>query len=335
MLWHMLAPVAEQTEALRTRVLVIGAGPAGYTAAIYAARAKLEPILIAGASPGGQLMSTSEVENYPGFDDIVDGPALMERMRIQAVRVGTRMFEDVVAEVDVSRSPFRIFTESGVAYEADTVIICTGAQARWLGIPSEQALVGSGVSACAVCDASFYQDRPVAVIGGGNTAVEEALYLTKFAKHVTLVHRRDKLRAEKILQDKLLSHPKISVVWDHVVGEIIGDVNTGVRGLSAHHVQSGSATELNVAGIFVAIGHTPQTSLFRGKIALDDEGYILTRPDSTTTSVPGIFAAGDVKDKVFRQAVTAAGSGCMAALEAERFLSETHVEPAAERAVPA
>jgi thioredoxin reductase (NADPH) len=306
-----------------TRVLVIGAGPAGYTAAIYAARASLAPMLVAGLQPGGQLMITTDVENYPGFAQAIQGPWLMEQMQAQAEHVGTRILHDLVMNVDFTRRPFRCTGDSGDIYLADTVIIATGAQARWLGLPSEKAYQGAGVSACATCDGFFYRGRSVAVVGGGNTAVEEALYLTHHADQVTLIHRRDSLRAEKILQARLFEHPKIRIMWNSIPEEIVGGgtppVVTGIR---VSDRETGAQTLLPVDGVFIAIGHTPNTAIFRGHVDLDAEGYILTQPGTTRTSVPGIFAAGDVQDKIFRQAVTAAGSGCMAALEAEKWLTE-------------
>ncbi|OYV40800.1 MAG: thioredoxin-disulfide reductase [Rhodospirillales bacterium 20-64-7] len=309
-------------EVKKTRVLIIGAGPAGYTAAIYAARANLAPVMVAGLQPGGQLTITTDVENYPGFADPIQGPWLMEQMAKQAEHVGTEILFDIVTRVDFSAQPFRAWTDGGVEFAADSVIIATGAQARWLGLDSEAAYQGAGVSACATCDGFFYRGKRVAVIGGGNTAVEEALYLTHHASHVTLVHRRDSLRAERILQDRLFSNDKISVVWDHEVAEITGSgtppVVTGAR---LTHVKSGAERVLEVDGVFVAIGHSPTTAVFAGQVRTDAEGYIITRPGTTETSVPGVFAAGDVQDKIFRQAVTAAGTGCMAALEAEKFLS--------------
>ncbi len=306
----------------RTRVLIIGAGPAGYTAAIYAARAGLGPLLVAGLQPGGQLMITTDVENYPGFAATVQGPWLMEQMAAQAAHVGTRIVDDLITGVDFSAHPLRATGDSGDRYEAEAVIIATGAQARWLGLPSEQRLQGFGVSACATCDGFFYRDKRVAVIGGGNTAVEEALYLAGLAASVTLVHRRDTLRAEHILQRRLFAHPKIRVVWDSVVADIsaAGQPAT-VDGVVLRHVRSGAESRLAVDGVFVAIGHDPTTAPFRGQVALDAEGYIVTPPGGTSTSVPGVFAAGDVQDKVWRQAVTAAGTGCMAALEAEKWLA--------------
>jgi len=306
----------------RSKVVIIGSGPAGYTAAIYAARANLRPILIEGLQPGGQMTITTDVENYPGFADVIQGPWLMEQMKAQAEKVGTRMISDVVTSVDLSSRPFRLVGDSGDHYLGDTVIIATGAQARWLGLPSEEAFRGAGVSACATCDGFFFRGREVAVIGGGNTAVEEAIYLTNHASKVTLVHRRDRLRAEKIMQDRLFRNPKIEVVWDSVVEEILGGgVPPAVTGLRLRNVKTGAVSELPVEGVFIAIGHSPATELFKGQLRLDEDGYILTRPDSTETDIPGVFAAGDVKDKVFRQAITAAGMGCMAALEAERFLA--------------
>ena len=315
----------------RTRLLVIGAGPAGYTAAIYAARAGLAPMLVAGMQPGGQLMITSDVENYPGFADAIQGPWLMEQMEAQSRHVGTEIFHDLIMSVDFSARPFRCIGDSGDVWLADTVVIATGAQARWLGLPSEQHYQGAGVSACATCDGFFYRGKRVAVVGGGNTAVEEALFLTHHATHVTLIHRRDKLRAEKILQRRLFEHPRISVVWDSAVEEIIGGgtprVVTGAR---ISNLRTGEETVLDVDGVFVAIGHTPNTSVFADWLEMDAEGYIKTVPGSTRTSVDGVFAAGDVQDKIFRQAVTAAGTGCMAALEAERWLTETAHNPALE-----
>ena len=305
-----------------TRVLIIGAGPAGYTATIYAARASLSPLLVAGLQPGGQLTITTDVENYPGFAETIQGPWLMEQMAAQAENVGTRIVHDLIVDVDFSARPFRCRGDSGDVYLADSVIIATGAQARWLGLPSEHRLQGRGVSACATCDGFFYRGKRVAVVGGGNTAVEEAIHLTHHAEHVTLVHRRNALRAEKILQARLFANPKVSVVWDHAIAEILGggtpEVVTGVR---LAHAGTGAETTLPVDGVFVAIGHTPTTTIFAGQVEMDSEGYILTTPGSTRTSVPGVFAAGDVQDKVFRQAVTAAGTGCMAALEAEKYLA--------------
>ena len=319
-------------QTMTTRMLIIGAGPAGYTAAIYAARASLEPVLVAGLQPGGQLMITTDVENYPGFEQSIQGPWLMEQMQKQAEHVGTRIISDIVTEVDFRRRPFRCVGDGGDVYLADTVVIATGAQARWLGLPSEARLQGAGVSACATCDGFFYRGKRVAVVGGGNTAVEEALFLTHHAERVTLVHRRDSLRAEKILQRRLFEHPKIEVVWDSAVEEIVGggtpEVVTGVR---LRHVRTGASEVLPVDGVFIAIGHTPNTAVFRGQVALDDDGYVLTQAGTTQTSAPGVFAAGDVQDKLWRQAVTAAGTGCIAALEAERFLVMQE-QPAAQAA---
>ncbi|MGB4101162.1 MAG: thioredoxin-disulfide reductase [Alphaproteobacteria bacterium] len=307
----------------QTKTLIIGAGPAGYTAAIYAARANLKPILVQGMQPGGQLTITTDVENYPGFADIIQGPWLMEQMAAQAGKVGTELIYDMIASVDFTRRPFRCTAESGDVFVADTVIIATGAQARWLGLDSEKFFQGFGVSGCATCDGFFFRGKDVAVIGGGNSALEEALYLTNHAKKVTLVHRRDSFRGEKILHDRVFANPKIEVVWNQEVVEVIGDTTPvkAVTGLKLRHVQTQEITDLAVDGAFIAIGHDPATALFKGKVRMDAAGYIVTAPDSTATDVPGVFAAGDVKDKVFRQAVTAAGMGCMAALEAERWLA--------------
>ena len=309
-------------ETIHTSVLIIGAGPAGYTAAIYAARASLAPVLLSGLQPGGQLMITTDVENYPGFESAIQGPWLMEQMEKQAAHVGTRIIADLVMSVDFSARPFRCMGDSGDIYVADTIVIATGAQARWLGLPSEKRLQGAGVSACATCDGFFYRGKQVAVIGGGNTAVEEALFLTHHAAKVTVVHRRDSLRAEKILQRRLFEHPKIGVVWDSAVEEVIGaGAPEVVTGLRLRNIRSGALSTLPVDGVFIAIGHTPNTSIFRGQVALDPDGYVQTKPGLTQTSVPGVFAAGDVQDKHWRQAVTAAGTGCIAALEAEKFLT--------------
>ncbi|HEY8871502.1 MAG TPA: thioredoxin-disulfide reductase [Stellaceae bacterium] len=305
-----------------SKVLIIGAGPAGFTAAIYAARANLHPILVAGIQPGGQLTITTDVENYPGFADIIQGPWLMEQMQAQAEHVGTRIILDHIVALDLARRPFRATGDSGDLYLADTVILATGAQARWLGLPSEEAFRGFGVSACATCDGFFFRDQEVVIVGGGNTAVEEAIYLTNHARRVTLVHRRDALRAEKILQDRLFRNPKIDIVWDSAVDEILGIPEPPqVTGVRLRNLRTGVVTERACDGVFIAIGHTPVTDLVRGQLPLDAEGYVLTTPDSTATAVPGVFAAGDVKDKIFRQAVTAAGLGCMAALESEKFLA--------------
>jgi thioredoxin reductase (NADPH) len=314
---------------IRTKALIIGSGPAGYTAAIYAARANLKPVLVQGIQPGGQMTITTDVENYPGFADVIQGPWLMEQMQKQAEHVGTKVMFDTITEVDLSRRPFRAVGDSGDIYYGDTLIIATGAQAKWLGIPSEQKFRGFGVSACATCDGFFFREKEVVIVGGGNTAVEEAIYLTNHATKVTLVHRRDHLRAEKIMQDRLFRNSKIKVVWDSVVEEILGAGDPpGVTGVRIRNVKTNATTDLAADGFFVAIGHTPSTELFKGKLPLDGEGYLLTKPDSTATEIPGVFAAGDVKDKVFRQAVTAAGMGCMAALEAERFLAAHEHEEA-------
>ena len=303
-------------------VLIIGSGPAGYTAAIYAARASLKPMIIAGMEPGGQMTITTDVENYPGFAAVIQGPWLMEQMREQAQAVGTEFVNDVISEVDFSSRPLKAIGESGTVYTGDAVIIATGAQARWLGLPSESKFKGFGVSACATCDGFFYRGKEVAVFGGGNTAVEEALFLTKFASKVTLVHRRDELRAEKILQERLFSNEKIEVVWDSVLDEVIGDEDPlGVTGVCLKNVHTGDITKRSAAGVFIAIGHDPATKIFRGHVDMDNSGYIRRADDSTATNIPGVFAAGDVADKVYRQAVTAAGMGCMAALDAERFLA--------------
>ena len=312
-----------QNKESHSKVLIIGSGPAGYTAAIYAARAMLNPTLISGMEPGGQLTTTTDVENYPGFSDVIQGPWLMEEMKKQAEAVGTIFENDMIKEVDFSNSPFKLIGESGTTYTADTVIISTGAQARWLNLESETKFRGFGVSACATCDGFFYKDKEVMVVGGGNAAVEDALFLTKFASKVTLVHRRDTLRAEKLLQQKILSHPKIDILWDSAVKEVIGTENPkGVTGVLLENTKDKTTKQLNTHGVFVAIGHDPATKIFKNQIKMDTEGYILTDPDSTKTNIKGIFAAGDVKDKTFRQAVTAAGMGCMAALEAEKLLSE-------------
>jgi thioredoxin reductase (NADPH) len=305
-----------------SRVLIIGAGPAGFTAAIYAARANLHPILLCGLQAGGQLTITTDVENYPGFADVIQGPWLMEQMQAQAEHVGTKIVLDLAAKLDLSRRPFVATGDSGDTYSGDTIILATGAQARWLGLPSETAYRGFGVSACATCDGFFFRDKEVVVVGGGNTAVEEAIYLTNHASRVTLIHRRDVLRAEKILQDRLFRNPKIAVVWDSVVEEILGVPEPPeVTGVRLRDIKTGATSERACEGVFVAIGHTPVTELVAGQLRLDAEGYVLSRPDSTATDIPGVFAAGDVKDKIFRQAVTAAGMGCMAALEAEKFLA--------------
>jgi thioredoxin reductase (NADPH) len=310
------------TQRHHTKFLIIGSGPAGYTAAVYAARANLQPILVQGLEAGGQLTITTDVENYPGFAEVIQGPWLMEQMQKQAEHVGTRVISDLIVKLDLSRRPFTAVGDSGDLYVADTLVLCTGAQARWLGLPSEEAFRGYGVSACATCDGFFFRGKEVVVVGGGNTAVEEALYLTNHATRVTLIHRRDRLRAEKILQARLFANAKIKVIWDSVVEEILGEkVPPRVTGVRIGNVKTRQSTVVPCDGFFVAIGHTPVTGLVKGQLTLDAEGYVLTRPDSTTTEIPGVFAAGDVKDKVFRQAVTAAGMGCMAALEAEKFLA--------------
>ncbi|MBX3458214.1 MAG: thioredoxin-disulfide reductase [Candidatus Paracaedibacteraceae bacterium] len=307
--------------AKKTKVLIIGSGPAGYTAAIYAARANLKPVQALGLQPGGQLTITTDVENYPGFADVIQGPWLMEQMRLQAEHVGTEMLMDMIESVDLSKRPFVCKTDGGEVIEAETVIISTGAQARWLGIPTEDKFRGFGVSACATCDGFFYRDKKVVVVGGGNSAVEEAMYLTNFASEVILVHRRDSLRAEKIAQDRLFKNPKIKVIWDSVIEEIVGtEAPLSVNGVKLKNVKTNEVTDLAADGVFVAIGHTPMSEIFKGQVELDEEGYIKVVPGSTATNISGVFAAGDVADKVFRQAVTAAGLGCMAALEAERFL---------------
>lgn len=306
---------------IATKVLIIGGGPAGYTASIYAARAGLEPTQLLGYEPGGQLMITTDVENFPGFEKTIQGPWLMEQMQKQAQNVGVKLVYDAVAKVDFSQSPFQCTTDSGETYQAQTVVIATGAKAKWLGLPSESAFKGYGVSGCATCDGFFFKGKKVAVIGGGNTAVEEALYLTAHADHVTLVHRRDQLRAEHMLQQKLLSHPKISVMWDVIVDEIVGtEKPKEVTGIRLENVKTAEQTMLEVQGVFVAIGHAPQTQLFKDFLAVDAEGYLKTSPGTTQTTIPGVFAAGDVQDKVYRQAITAAGQGCMAALDAQKFL---------------
>ena len=314
----------------RTKVLIIGSGPAGYAAAIYAARANLEPVMVQGLEPGGQLTITTDVENYPGFADVIQGPWLMEQMAGQAEAVGTRLIHDMVVAVDFATRPFVCAGDSGDVYIGETVIICTGAQAKWLGLESEQRFMGFGVSACATCDGFFFRGREVAVIGGGNTAVEEALYLTNHASKVTLVHRRDALRAEKILQNRLFRNDKIEILWDHVLDEIEGESDPlSVTGMAVRHVGTGAVRRIPLQGVFIAIGHRPNTELFAGQLTMDEEGYIQTMADSTKTNVPGVFAAGDVQDKVFRQAVTAAGTGCMGALEAEKFLAEAETPAAA------
>ena len=305
-----------------SKVLILGSGPAGCTAAIYAARANLEPMLVAGLQPGGQLTITTDVENFPGFAEAVQGPWLMEQMQAQAEHVGTRFMDDTIVSVDLSKRPFIATGDSGDTYAGDTLIICTGATARWLGLESEKKFSGFGVSACATCDGFFFRNKEVAVVGGGNSAVEEAIYLAGIASKVTLIHRRDSFRAEKIAQDRLFANPKVSVAWDSTIDEIVGDSNPpGVTGVRLKNVKTGALSVLPVDGVFIAIGHTPNTEMFKGALEMDTEGYLITAPGSVATNIPGVFAAGDVQDKIYRQAVTAAGTGCMAALEAERFLA--------------
>jgi thioredoxin reductase (NADPH) len=320
------------TKTTHAKVLIVGSGPAGYTAAIYATRAMLEPLLVAGLQPGGQMTITTDVENYPGFAETIQGPWLMEQMKAQAEHVGCKFADDIIVEVDLKTRPFRLKGDSGTLYTCDALIIATGAQARWLGLPSEEAFKGHGVSACATCDGFFYRGKDVAIVGGGNTAVEEALFLTNFANTVTLVHRRNSLRAEKMLQQRLLNHPKIKVVWDSAVDSVEGTSDPkSVTNVKLRNVTTGAQTDLKADGLFIAIGHTPASEVFKGQVDMDADGYIKTAPDSTATNIPGVFAAGDVKDRVFRQAVTAAGMGCMAALEAEKYLAHhAQVKEAAE-----
>jgi len=317
-----------------TKALVVGSGPAGCTAAIYAARANLEPIMVRGLQPGGQLTITTDVENYPGFAETIQGPWLMEQMEEQAKHVGTIIIEDTITEADLSQRPFKLTGDSGDIYTCDTLIISTGASARWLGLPSEEAFMGMGVSACATCDGFFYRGKDVAVIGGGNTAVEEALYLTNHANKVTLIHRRDELRSEKILQTRLFNNPKVEVVWDTVLEEVLGNQGggdlplggsltpPGVTGLRLRNVKTDAESTIDVDGVFIAIGHSPNTDIFKGQLDMDDAGYIITKPGTPMTSIPGVFASGDVQDHTYQQAVTAAGTGCMAALDAERYIAE-------------
>ncbi|MGP1255332.1 MAG: thioredoxin-disulfide reductase [Kiloniellales bacterium] len=307
-------------ESRHVQVLIVGSGAAGLTAAIYTARANLKPVVLAGLQPGGQMTITTDVENYPGFADVIQGPWLMEQMSKQAEHVGAELLYDLATEVDLDRRPFVVRCDSGATLTADALIVATGAQARWLGLESEQTFNGRGVSACATCDGFFYREKEVCVVGGGNTAVEEALYLANIASKVTLIHRRDSLRAEKIMQDRLFKHPKVAVVWDHVVDEVLGD-EMGVTAVRAKNVKSGATQDIPCHGFFVAIGHDPATAFLKGKLPMDEEGYILAEAGTTKTSVPGVFAAGDCVDKIFRQAVTAAGMGCMAALEAEKYLA--------------
>ncbi|MDV3257692.1 MAG: thioredoxin-disulfide reductase [Sphingomonas sp.] len=312
---------------ISTRLLVLGSGPAGLTAAIYAARAGLAPVVVQGIQPGGQLTTTTDVENYPGFRDVIQGPWLMEEMQAQAEHVGTKVVWDHVSEVDLSRRPFVLKGDGGNEYHADALVIATGAQAKWLGLPSEEHMKGRGASACATCDGFFYRGKKVAVIGGGNTAVEEALYLTNHSHDVTLVHRRDSLRAEKILQERLFAHPNIKIMWDSEVAEFVGGGSPeALVGLDIRNVKTGEISRIDVEGAFVAIGHKPATELFQGKLKLDSDGYIEVETGTTRTSVPGVFACGDVMDKIYRQAVTAAGTGCMAALDAEKFLAAEEFE---------
>jgi len=308
-----------------TKVLILGSGPAGYTAAIYAARAMLKPILVHGSQPGGQLTTTTDVENYPGYSKVIQGPWLMDEMKGQAEAVGTEMIQDHINKVDLSKKPFEAVGDSGQVYTADSFIISTGAQARWLNLKSEQKFRGFGVSACATCDGFFFKDKEVAVVGGGNAAVEEAMFLTKFASKVYLIHRRNELRAEKMLQEKLKANKKIEIIWDSAVDEVVGTAEPKVvNALKIKNLKTNSITDLKIDGLFIAIGHDPATALFKNQLDMDKEGYLVTKPDSTETNIPGVFAAGDVKDKIFRQAVTAAGMGCMSALEAEKFISKSN-----------
>ena len=308
-----------------TKVLILGSGPAGYTAAIYAARAMLKPILVHGSQPGGQLTTTTDVENYPGYSKVIQGPWLMDEMKGQAEAVGTEMIQDHINKVDLSKKPFEAMGDSGQVYTADSFIISTGAQARWLNLKSEQEFRGFGVSACATCDGFFFKEKEVAVVGGGNAAVEEAMFLTKFASKVYLIHRRNELRAEKMLQEKLKANKKIEIIWDSAVDEVVGTVEPKVvNALKIKNLKTNSITDLKIDGLFIAIGHDPATALFKNQLDMDKEGYLVTKPDSTETNIPGVFAAGDVKDKIFRQAVTAAGMGCMSALEAEKFISKSN-----------
>jgi len=313
------------TTARHAHVLILGSGPAGYTAAIYAARAMLKPLMLQGIQPGGQLTITTDVENYPGFAKVIQGPWLMEEMKAQAEHVGTEIVMDHVTKVDLAQRPFRLECDSGDVYTCDALIVCTGAQARWLGLPSEEHFKGHGVSACATCDGFFYRGKEVIVVGGGNTAVEEAIFLTNFASKVIVVHRRDSFRAERIMQDRLFKNPKIEVVWDSAIDEVLGTADPkSVTGVRLKNVKTGATTERRIDGVFIAIGHAPATELFKGQLEMKPSGYLVTKPDSTATSIPGVFAAGDVKDDTFRQAVTAAGMGCMAALEAEKYLAGHH-----------
>jgi thioredoxin reductase (NADPH) len=315
--------ISAMSEPRSVRCLIVGSGPAGYTAAVYAARALLNPVLIQGIQPGGQLTITTDVENYPGFADVIQGPWLMEQMEAQAKHVGTEIVTDIVTKADLSKRPFRLETDSGQVWLAETLIICTGAQAKWLGLETEQKFQGFGVSACATCDGFFYRGKNVVVVGGGNTAVEEALFLTNFAAKVTVVHRKDEFRAEKILQERLFNHPKIEVIWEHVLDEVTGDSDPlGVTGVKLKNVKTGESRTLDADGVFIAIGHAPASELFKGQLEMDASGYLKVKAGTTSTGVEGVYAAGDVTDDVYRQAVTAAGMGCMAALEAVRFLAE-------------
>jgi len=312
-----------QSSTKHTKVLILGSGPAGYTAAVYAARAMLKPVLVHGIQPGGQMTITTDVENYPGYAEVIQGPWLMDQMKEQAKAVGTELIEDHIKRVDLSKNPFKAIGDSGKIYTADSLIISTGAQARWLNLKSEEEYKGFGVSACATCDGFFFKEKEVAVVGGGNSAVEEAIFLTKFASKVKLIHRRNKLRAEKMLQEKLMENKKIEIIWDSVLEKVLGNKNPkGVTGIKIKNLKTNKITEINIHGLFIAIGHDPATSLFKGQLDMDKEGYLITKPDSTATNMPGVFAAGDVKDKIFRQAVTAAGMGCISALEVEKFLSK-------------
>lgn len=316
---------------MHSKLVIIGSGPAGYTAAIYAARAMLEPVMIAGLQPGGQLTITTDVENYPGFADVIQGPWLMEQMKAQAEHVGTKMINDIIVEVDFDRRPFVLVGDSGTRYTADSVIIATGAQARWLGLPSEEKFQGFGVSACATCDGFFYRGKEVIVVGGGNTAVEEALFLTNFASKVTVIHRRGEFRAERILQERLFKNPKVEVIWNAEIEEVYGqDMPRSVQGVKIRDTVTGNVTERTVDGVFIAIGHSPATSIFSGKLDMKPGGYLKVIPGGTATNIPGVFAAGDVTDDVYRQAVTAAGMGCMAALDAEEYLASIQLAEAAE-----
>ena len=312
-----------QNSTKHSKLMILGSGPAGYTAAVYAARAMLKPVLIHGTQPGGQMTITTDVENYPGYAKVIQGPWLMDQMKEQAKSVGTELIEDHIKSVDLSKTPFKAVGDSGKIYTSDSLIISTGAQARWLNLKSEEEYKGFGVSACATCDGFFFKEKEVAVVGGGNSAVEEALFLTKFASKVKLIHRRNKLRAEKMLQKKLMDNKKIEIIWDSVIEDVIGQKDPkNVTGIKIKNIKSNSVSELKIDGLFIAIGHDPATSLFKGQLDMDKDGYIITKPDSTATKIPGVYAAGDVKDKIFRQAVTAAGMGCMSAIEAEKFLSE-------------